>query len=853
MVLTVAAIGLAPAAIGQQPPKPAGAVPLARYFPRQDLVVYVEFDGLDAHRDAWTKSAAYRLLNETTTGAMLEQSVAHLLDLIMSSQPQLPVKGHELVALGEDLLRSGFAVGINRAGGVGLPRCLALVVRGGATGAPRAAFDRFLRVAEGPRDQMKRVEKPGGRKVQVLGDSPPMSLSWWAEGDDLVVSLVSPSGVDAIIAALDGREPNAVDHATRTALKRGDDAPGFESVGLAFFDMAALPPLPREAVALGLGRIKRVDYRWGFHGPAIQSIIGLVAPTPRTGIPALFDQPAFDVRHLPPLPGGLAGFTVLSLDPTRLYDQTVAVARAIDPRASRPLAEIEDALQRLTGLDLRDELLAPLGSRVVVYTVPTKINAPTNMLAGFAHALIFIPKSTIVIEVKDREAAAKALDALAKQSNRTVPVMPNPRMGLSAAVNLGPMRRLKAPDVGYFFGPSLSSIPFPVGMRPTVLVGRKEVVLASSPATARRARDLIDGSKAGGLPSGDALAGVLDQLPDRLTFLNVSDARQSMLPDVLVSLPGLIDSLASRRGPGFFPFLGMGLRRMVAPGPMDPDEAQDRESRAAIDLELIPEADSLRPFLFPSVSAMVVDDQGIRFLSREAFPTINPATAVPVAIAMLLPAVSASRLAARRAQSVNNLKQIGLAFHNFHSTNNHFPGDVRAKDGKPLLSWRVQILPFVEQQALFNEFKLDEPWDSPHNKALIERMPVSYAVPNAPAEPGMTFYRGFSGKSTVFDPKVPEGVGIASMTDGTSNTIAVVEAKEAVPWTKPGSEIPFDEALKPEKLQLLRVALGGHSPGGFNALFCDGSVRFIKDTVNLLTLRALITRNGGEVVSSDSF
>jgi prepilin-type processing-associated H-X9-DG protein len=91
------------------------------------------------------------------------------------------------------------------------------------------------------------------------------------------------------------------------------------------------------------------------------------------------------------------------------------------------------------------------------------------------------------------------------------------------------------------------------------------------------------------------------------------------------------------------------------------------------------------------------------------------------------------------------------------------------------------------------------------------------------------------------------------MTDGTSNTIAVVEAKEAVPWTKPGSEIPFDEALKPEKLQLLRVALGGHSPGGFNALFCDGSVRFIKDTVNLLTLRALITRNGGEVVSSDSF
>ena len=415
------------------------------------------------------------------------------------------------------------------------------------------------------------------------------------------------------------------------------------------------------------------------------------------------------------------------------------------------------------------------------------------------------------------------------------------------------MRRLKGSDVGYFLGPFSAAIPFPVGMRPTVLVGRKELVLASSPATARRARDLIDESKAGGLPTGDPLAGVLDQLPDRLTFLNVNDARQSMLPDVLVSLPSLIGALASPRGPGLFPFLGMGFRRMVAPGPMEPDEAQDRESRAAVDPELIPDPDELRPFLFPSVSVMVADDQGIRFLSREAFPTINPSTAVPVAIAMLLPAVNSSRMAARRAQSVNNLKQIGLAMHNFHSTDNHFPADVRGKDGKPLLSWRVQILPFIEQSNLFNEFKLDEPWDSPHNKALLDRMPVAFMVPGAKNEPGRTFYRGFSGKRTIFDPKVPDGVGIASITDGTSNTVAVVEAKEAVPWTKPGLDIPFDEALKPDKLQSLRGALGGHSPGGFNVLFCDGSVRFIKDSINLMVLRALITRDGGEVISSDSF
>src|SRR5262249_16951248 len=183
-------------------------------------------------------------------------------------------------------------------------------------------------------------------------------------------------------------------------------------------------------------------------------------------------------------------------------------------------------------------------------------------------------------------------------------------------------------------------------------------------------------------------------------------------------------------------------------------------------------------------------------LSRESFPTINPATAVPVAIAMLIPAAHSSRRAAQRAQSVNNLKQVVLAMHNFHDTQGHFPADVRSPDGKPLLSWRVRLLPFLEQQALFNEFKLDESWDSPHNKPLLERMPAAFAVPTTLAEPGMTFYRGFSGKRALFDQSAPKGIKISEITDGTSNTIAVVEAKEAVPWTKPESDLPSgDDAI----------------------------------------------------------
>src|SRR6185437_11356284 len=108
------------------------------------------------------------------------------------------------------------------------------------------------------------------------------------------VSLQAPTGVDAIIAALDGREPSALEHPTRKALARVDDEPGFVPVGLAFCDRTALDPLPRQAVALGLDTVHRLDYRWGFHGRAIEGIVGVEAPAPRSGIPAFFDQPRLD-------------------------------------------------------------------------------------------------------------------------------------------------------------------------------------------------------------------------------------------------------------------------------------------------------------------------------------------------------------------------------------------------------------------------------------------------------------------------------------------------------------------------------------------------------------------------------
>jgi prepilin-type processing-associated H-X9-DG protein len=199
------------------------------------------------------------------------------------------------------------------------------------------------------------------------------------------------------------------------------------------------------------------------------------------------------------------------------------------------------------------------------------------------------------------------------------------------------------------------------------------------------------------------------------------------------------------------------------------------------------------------------------------------------------------KLARDRTISQNNLKQICLAMIIAAESNKELPRDIAGKNGKALLSWRVAVLPYLEQNELYKQFKLDEPWDSENNKKLLEKIPKTYIAPRGKFEKGQTFYQSFAGPGAIMSGqrlKYP-----AAITDGTSQTFMVVEAGEAVPWTKP-ADVKFD-------LKKAVAAPGGIFGGDFNAAFADGSVRYFKKGLKEETLKKLITINGGEVIEKE--
>ncbi len=213
-----------------------------------------------------------------------------------------------------------------------------------------------------------------------------------------------------------------------------------------------------------------------------------------------------------------------------------------------------------------------------------------------------------------------------------------------------------------------------------------------------------------------------------------------------------------------------------------------------------------------------------------------------VMISLLMPATRSARTAARRTQCRNNLKQIGLALHNYHDVYGSFPPATTADaNGRPLHSWRTLLLPYLDQRQLYESIDLSRPWDDPVNAALHDKCPSTYRCPSAAIDADQTLYMAVVAPGGCFASN--RATKISEITDGTSNTIVVVEVplSQSVHWMAPYDDDRNSVVSMGENSELAHSEI-------VQGLMGDGSVQPIGRELSPGTLLEMMTIDGGEIV-----
>ena len=845
-------VGPGTLALAQTEPRPL------QIIPAEEVFGVIGSRGLNADRAAWNQTAAARLVTETQLGPVLQSLGGQALTWFTKNSPppddndaaaKAMPSPREIAALVKHVFEFGFVEAF--VGDPSRPETIRIIgvipkVRGSDN---QAVVDRLL-------DQVGPTRMIGDRSVRFRAE-PPLSHAVWYEGSHLVLVAVESrdeanlvAEVERIVAAAQGKSARLADDPRVRNIK--PFVPDTTILVQGFLELDRFVAGSEELTKLGLDGLKAVRFQIGARGPAIVTGLRVDLPTPRRGLAALLDNAGFAPTDLPPIPKEAASFVAFDLQPARLVDQGLKIAEEFDPQIRPSVEGFLEQFRERVGFDPRNDLLARFGPRGAFYFQPNVVGDGLDW-GGFK-----VPKPILLMDVNDRPALERTLKQGVARINPVLASLGSvmdwlpgrqgiefPRGPNVLAMNMGgqqpprssnrvaEFRPLKDGRSGYSLTIPPGVMPLPVAIRPTFEFGPKAAVMALNPDLAAEA--VAVQTTPGGLwidqPDHRKL---LEGLPPKVLLLAVDDPRKST-PYLLANAPVLAQTMMVGAHRAMMTERGEPIKPPILT--FDPDD--------------LPTIAQLKAPLFPNVTTVSVDDQGLLIVSSVSVPSIgigldSVGTTVPVAIALTLPAVQSAREAARRAQCTNNLKQIGLAMHNYYeSANGRFPDDIRdPKTGVPLLSWRVAILPFLEQHDLYNRFKLDEPWDSPHNLALLKEMPAIFRCPSDDTMgEGMTGYLSFRGPGAFLDR--PGGTSIVEFTDGLSYTIMVAEGLEGVEWTRP-RDFTFDpEAEMPVE------GIGSKHPGGYNALLGSGSVAFLRTTLDPQTLKALITRNGGEIISAD--
>jgi len=239
---------------------------------------------------------------------------------------------------------------------------------------------------------------------------------------------------------------------------------------------------------------------------------------------------------------------------------------------------------------------------------------------------------------------------------------------------------------------------------------------------------------------------------------------------------------------------------------------------------------------------------------------------IGILVGLLLPAVQMAREAARRASCLNNLRQMGIGLHNYHDVHRTFPpGGIEPRTpANPTgrqLAWSLFLLPFVEQQPLHEQIDTGKAFDAPENAVAAATILSVYICPSAPegsklqSGRGPCCYGGIYGERITSPNSPPKGVmlydraiSIAEIRDGTTSTLVISEDCDFADGQWINGRNVFDQAFAINHAPAFENDIRSKHPGGANGLFCDGSVHFLTETMELRTLAAICTRDRGEVI-----
>lgn len=795
------------------PPLPPDPAMLA--VPPEECFFYIGWSGA-ATPDPNSTNTTEKFLAEPEIRRFLTELEAEIVRFAKEhsqANPMAAMAAEELPGVLHTLLTRPVAsfVGQVAVGPMGVNAPAALVVDAGEDASKLAAT---LTKVEGllaqamPGVTPQTVTVAGATLKQITPPGPaPLPIMWGLKGDVFILA-VGPNTAAEVLGRMEARSTPPAWYTklqSQLAVPRPAVTAWLNVAGIVK-TMAPLIPDPKTPAvleALGLNDLSSVGYVSGLDGSGTVKKTLYATTGELKGLLGLLDTKPITAADLAGVSADSQMLAAFRLDAANVLEGVRAMASAMDPNA---VAEIDKGLADANaeiGFKIKEDLLQSLGDLWSFYGTGPSAQSPTG---SFVFAVT-------VRDSKRLEPAYQKLLTFVKEELKKNPQTANLELKQSA-YNGSTVYYVKLPlPAGGLALPGLPAAQSNASITLSWCLTPSKFVIASDPSALKK--ELSGVATADTLASQAPLGEVLQDGPFAVAYYDELAAFKQSYAGMQTMLPIAMMTASSQ---GF-----------------------------TFKLPALPPAAAFEPYLKPSVFEVRKTADGILSETHLSLPTgggvmLTSVAPAGVLTALLLPAVQAAREAARRAQSSNNLKQIALAMMQFEGQYKYFPAAATYDaSGKPLLSWRVFILPYLgpEEGKLYEQFKLDEPWDSPHNRALIEKMPAVFAHAglSGPQYAGKTVYLAPVGDQTLINAK--QGSRLADCTDGTANTVMLVEAspENAVEWTRP-QDLTIDSANP--------LAGMGISPLVVQALMGDGSVRTLLRSKAGPAYAALFTRSAGD-------